>query len=170
MMRPRTLLALWFGVALGSGASPADAQVVIDKVIGRVGSDIITQSDLRQARMLKLFGPPVTEKDSDAALLRAIENRRLILQEIERGRAADPPRERQAEQRRQWAARFGTNVDLTKALERGGMSETAIDDWCRNDARIESYLAERFKSVPASSRASEIDNWISELRRRAGLK
>lgn len=165
-MRTPAIVTLWLMTA--SVPAPGLAQVVIDKVVGRVGGDIITQSDLRQARMLKLFGPSVAE--SDEALLRAIENRRLLLTEASRASLGEPSAERQAAQRRQWAARLGSGADVAKMLERGGMSQSAIDDWCRDDVIIDSYLAERFKSVPEADRAAELDKLVRDLRRRAGLK
>jgi hypothetical protein len=50
------------------------------------------------------------------------------------------------------------------------MTETGLDDWCRNELRIDDFLAERFKAVPEADRARQTDAWITMLRTRAGLK
>jgi hypothetical protein len=146
------------------------AQVTIDRVLSRVSGEIITQSDVRQARLLKLFGARGDDQASDAAIQRELENRRLILIEVARAALPEPTAERRAARRREWQASLGGSADVPKLLERTGMSDTAMDDWCRNDLRIDAFLAERFKSVPAPDRPREISVWVDELRRRAGLR
>lgn len=147
----------------------APMQVVIDKVVSRVNGEVITQSDIRQARLLKLF-PHLGADSPDDAIRRALENRALVLAEARRVTTPDPSADRRAAWRRTWQASLGSGVDLSSLLQRAGMTETGLDDWCRNELRIDDFLAERFKAVPEADRARQTDAWITMLRTRAGLK
>jgi hypothetical protein len=172
----RTLTAA-LGVVLVAAAPAASSfakasegqQVVIDKVVSRVNGEVITQSDIRQARLLRLF-PRLDAGSPDEAIRRALENRALVLAEVRRATMPDPAPDRRAAWRRSWETSLGSGVDLPPLLQRAGMTDTALDDWCRNDLRIEDFLAERFKAVPEAERAHAADVWVNDLRRRAGLK
>lgn len=150
-------------------AAPIAGQVVIDRVVSRVNGEVITQSDIRQARLLKLF-PHLGADSTDDAIRRALENRALLLAEARRGTVTDPSADRRAAWRRAWQTSLGSGVDLAPLLQRAGMTESGLDDWCRNDLRIEDFLAERFRAVPESDRARQTEAWITMLRARAGLK
>ena len=63
----------------------ASAQIEVDRTLSRVGSAVITASDVDLARRVKL----VKDISSDAATLRALEDRLLILQEASRGAPPD---------------------------------------------------------------------------------
>jgi hypothetical protein len=163
------MLATTSSFAKATEHKPTDGkQVVIDRVVSRVNGEIITQSDIRQARLLKLF-PNLDAASPDDAIRRALENRALLLAEARRATTPDPSADRRAAWRRTWEASVGGG-DLTNLLQRAGMTDTSLDDWCRNDLRIEDFLAERFKSVPEAERPREVDSWIAMLRVRAGLK
>ena len=159
-----------FIVVLAVAGAATPPQVTIDRVLSRVNGEIITQSDVRQAQLLKLFGARAEGPAGDTAVLRELENRRLILAEVARAGLPEPTPDRRASRRREWEATLGGQSQVARLLERGGMSETAIDDWCRNDLRIEAYLAERFKAYAPQERTRAIASWVDELRRRAGLK
>jgi hypothetical protein len=148
--------------------APEGKQVVIDSVVSRVNGEIITQSDIRQARMLRLF-PRLDAGSADDAFRRALENRALVLAEVRRATTPDPSADRRAVWRRTWEASLGS-AEVLPLLQRAGMTETALEDWCRNDLRIDDFLADRFRSVPEGERPREMDAWIAVLRQRAGLK
>ena len=168
------LAAAPVGPPLSSGGKPSFAkapdgkQVVIDRVVSRVNGEIITQSDIRQARLLRLF-PRLDAASDDDAIRRALENRALVLAEVRRATTPDPSADRRAAWRRTWESSLG-GTDVLPLLQRAGMTETALEDWCRNDLRIDDFLADRFKSVPEGERAREVDAWVAVLRHRAGLK
>ena len=63
-----------------------DAQTELDHIVSRVNGRIITQSDVNQARLLRL----VPDASSDDAVRVALENRLLILGGIARGNALPP--------------------------------------------------------------------------------
>ena len=174
----RTLTAAFcIGLLAGTTSVPAAPscttateakQVVIDRVVSRVNGEIITQSDIRQARLLRLF-PRLDAASDDDAIRRALENRALVLAEVRRATTPDPSADRRAVWRRTWEGTLGS-AEVLPLLQRAGMTETALEDWCRNDLRIDDFLGERFKSVPAGERSREVDSWIAILRTRAGLK
>ena len=61
-------------------------QAELDRIVARVNNRIITQSDVRQARMLQL----VDDTSSDEATRRALENRILILGDLSRSSSLPP--------------------------------------------------------------------------------
>jgi len=77
-MRHRYPAALAMLLAFGVVVS---AQTVLDKVLSNVNGEVITQLDVRQARMLKLRLVTATA-ESDTDVLRGLENRRLALAEV----------------------------------------------------------------------------------------
>jgi hypothetical protein len=136
------------------------AQQELDRVLVRFGSDMVTQLDVRQARMLKLFaGVP----DSDQAYVDALVNRRLMLGDLRRASVAEPAADAVEAKYREWQARVGAGA--TDLLAQAGMTEAELRGWLRDDLRLQTYLGERF-----GGRQAEIDSWLSVLRQRAGLK
>jgi hypothetical protein len=127
-----------------------------------VNGTMITMSDIRQARLLRLVSG-----DTDAAIQRALENRLLMLAEANRskpGQAGDVEA-----RRRQWEAALGGRPagDLLKTA---GMSASALDDWLRDDVRIQAYIDERFGSLPPADRDRAVQRWVEGLRARADIR
>jgi hypothetical protein len=149
-------------VAFLALAGPASAQTVVDQVIFRFGGEIVTQLDVRQARMLKLVD---AAGDADQAYVDALVNRRLILADLKRTPPPDPPQSDIDARRQQWPARVGAAANFDDLLARAGMSDAALRGWIRDDLRIQAYLTTRF-----ADRAAERDSWLSMLRQRVGLK
>ena len=161
-MQKNMILALFLLVApLHAG------QEVIDRVLSRVNGQIVTSSDLRQIRSLKLL--PV-DADTDEAYQRALENRLLILRELTRTASGDPDQQAIAARRREWEAQLGSGPALNERLSQAGMSADALDSWLANDVRIRVYLDQRFSATPAGDRGQVISHLIDMLRQRAGLR
>jgi len=134
-------------------------------VLLKLGADVITVSDVRQARLLKLVDVP---DQTDQAVVEALVKRRLILQELARNPPAEPASAALEARRRQWETTLGSGVDVSSLLARGGMTEATLRAWLRDDLRITAYVDQRF---PASGdRAAAITAWIAELRQRAGIR
>jgi hypothetical protein len=137
---------------------PEPAQVELDRIVSRVAGRIITLSDVRQARELRL----VEDTSSDAAAVRALENRWLILGEI--GRAAPLPPASEAEmaaRRAEWQAAAGGRA--------AAMSDVDVQAWLRDDLRIRAYLDRQFGMLPEGERGRARAEWIGRLRQRAEL-
>ena len=158
----RTWMGLFAGVVLAA-AGALDAQVVTDRQLSRVNGDVIMESDVRQAKLLKLVSASAT---TDDAILVELENRRLVLAEVARAAPAEPTADEVASRRRQWESALGGSA--TALLAQAGMSEASLTSWLRDDVRMDRYLTRRFAAAP--NPAAEIDQWIKSLRKRAGLK
>ena len=164
-MRQRALAATAMFLAVGVGAA---AQTVLDRVLSNVNGEVITQLDVRQARMLKLR-LVTAPAESDADVLRGLENRRLVLSEVNHVTLPAPASGDLASRRRDWEASVGAGANLPQLLDRAGLSESGLQSWLRDDVRIQLYLAQRFGGVPEGDRPTEIGRWLGTLREHAGL-
>jgi hypothetical protein len=163
-MWPRLLL-LMCGVACVAMPAPLDAQVELDRIVSRVGGRIVMQSDVRQARLLRL----VDDVESDLAVQRGLETRYLILQELQRAAPLPPASPEDVEARRaEWAATL-QGADVGGLLRQSGMSEVDLNAWLRDDLRIRAYLRRQFGMLGDAERAQAVADWVSRLRQRAEL-
>jgi len=157
----------WLGVALlaacvptGVVAAAPGGQVELDRIVSRLPGHPIMQSDVRRARSLGL----VPDTTSDAATLRALENRWLMLDEIERAAPALAISDDTVEARFEaWRARPRRADPLLP------MSDVELRRWFRNDLRIDAYLDRRFGMLSGADRARAQNEWVARLRQRAEL-
>ena len=156
------------GVAgLAYAATPASPQVELDRILARVGTRVITQSDVRQAILLKL----VDDVSSEAAARRCLEDRWLTLEELKRGAPLPPGSESDfASHRAAWEQKVGGASAVPGLLARAAMSEAALHTWLRDDLRIRAYLSRQFADLPESDRSRANTEWINRLRQRARIK
>jgi hypothetical protein len=148
-----------------AGHAAEASQGEIDRIVSRVNGRIITQSDVRQARALKLVG----DTSSDDAARRDLENRFLILGEISRASAAVTVADADvASGRQRWEAALGGG-SVAALLTRQGMTDTDLQNWLRDDVRIRAYVARLFAGVPEGERSGATAMWLARLRQRAGL-
>jgi hypothetical protein len=163
-MAQRLIIVVVAVLVLG-GRVPSHAQIELDRIVARVGGHIITQSDIRQARALKL----VENTSSDEATRRGLEDRLLVLAEL--GRSLAPPASDAdvLARRREWEASVGS-ADIPALLARNGMTEGEIDLWLRDDVRIRAYLRRQFAPLPEAERGKAMLDWMGRLRGRAGVE
>ena len=166
------LVSVWCLVVAALGSSGIAAapdrprQVEVDRIVARVGGHIITQSDVRQARSLRL----VEDVSSDVTCQRGLEDRWLILGDMSRSAAIAPPSDAEvATHRAEWSAGFGRDGDVAGALARSGMSEADVVSWLRDDLRIRAYIKRQFGMLAEGDRTKATGDWIARLRQRAGL-
>ena len=141
-------------------------QVELDRTLERIYDSVVTTSDVRRVRLLKLAEGGT---DTDAAAQTTIENRLLIMRELSRGAVPEPAADRIAEKREAWRRTLPPSTDVPALLARAGMSAQALDGWFRDELKIEAYLAQRFPQTGDSRRTERINDWIGDLRRRANL-
>jgi hypothetical protein len=153
-------------VAALLAASPVVAQIEVDRIVSRVSGRIITQSDVRQARILKL----VDDLSSEAAIRRGLETRLLILHELDRAAALPPvgPDELTA-RRREWEGSVGGEAPGADMLRQSGMAEADFVSWLRDDLRIRAYLRRQFGMLGDTERNRAVADWTNRLRQRADL-
>lgn len=169
MTRRLVLGVLCVMALVGAGTDRAAAQdvVVIDRILSRAYGELLTSSDVWRAIDLHLL--PLDEPTL-ASVQTALENRRLILREVNRLPASEPSAAALASQRRAWEARWAPGVDPGERLNRAGMTEAALAAWFRDEARIASHLDQRFAATPEAERPAAIGVWVNLLRQRAGLQ
>ena len=139
-------------------------QVQLDRILSHVNGRVVTESDVRQARALKL----VADVSSDGAAQRGVEDRFLILGEMNRSTPIAPPTDADiAAQRSSWAASLGP--DVAGLLAKNGMSDADLQAWLRDDLRIRAYLKRQFGMLPEGDRVRATDDWLARLRQRADL-
>jgi len=167
-MRTTRIVAVWGACCLAAIAGvsgSASAQTELDRIVARVNNRIITQSDVRQARLLRL----VDDTSSDDTVCRGLENRMLILAEIARAAPLAPSTDAELSARRaDWERHLGS-AKPADLLSQAAMSESALQMWLRDDVRIEAHLKRQFGSVPEAERARATAEWVARLRQRAGL-
>jgi len=152
---------LFAPVAFGT---PARAQVEIDRTLVRVYGVPIMASDVRQARLMHLLD------GDDRAVQTALENRLLVLREVTRGGAQAPESDAVVARRRAWTQKLPGGFDQRASMARTGMTAGALEQWFADDVRIEDYLSRRFGQAGDPRRAERVNEWIRDLRRRAGLE
>src|SRR3990172_9436071 len=108
-MNPKKLRVLRvFVVIVVALSAVLSAQRVLDQVIVRFGGEIVTQLDVRQARMLKLISGT---SDSDQAIVEALVNRRLMLAELRRTGGPEPAAVALEARYREWQGRLGPGAN-----------------------------------------------------------
>lgn len=150
----RLIVLLAVVVACCATTAAAD---VIDRVLATVEGRVITLSDVRIVKTLGLVPVP-DDADPDKAILSALIDRLLILEEVER--YAPPEPDPAAIEQRVDAVRahFASPDEFTHALERLGTNTVFVTQWARNDLRIASYLDQRFAGA-AEPNDEELENY-----------
>ncbi len=164
-MKRRTGQVLSVAALMFAGAAVC-AQVELDRIVSRVNGRIITTSDIRQARLLKL----VDQSQSEESTRRALEDRLLILAELNRAAPLAPiPDPEVAARRTEWQSSLGADADVAALLRQGAMSEGDLGAWCRDDLKIRAYLKRQFGMLSEAERAKAESDWVARLRQRADL-
>lgn len=165
-MRHLGLVAAAALTAVVGAPLAASPQVELDRIVSRVEGRIVTQSDIRQARALKL----VEDATTDESTQRALENRLLVLHELERAAPLAAPIADDVEARRnEWMASVGGDQRAPDVLRQAGMSQADLDRWLQNDVRIRHYLQRQFGMLGDAERTRAMAEWFGRLRQRADL-
>ncbi|MCE2541954.1 MAG: hypothetical protein J4F30_00720 [Acidobacteria bacterium] len=124
----------------------------LDQILAIVAGHVILQSDVRAFVDLQLPAADngVGGGSQDDVLTYLIE-RRLVLDEVDRYVAADPPPAGVERRMAAVAERFPSEAAFEAALARVGFSRDDLLQVLRDDLRLEVYLENRFGAVPAPS-------------------
>lgn len=150
-------------VVVAALLAQAQAPETLDRILAVVNGDMVTLSDVRAARALKL----VPGDDTDEAIVRQLVERRLVVAELRRFQVPDAPAETVAARVRSWSAALG--ADPAAVFARVGVGEEFVSRWLNDDLRRDSYLTQRFAALPADRRAEAIRLWLDSLRLRAEI-
>ncbi len=136
----------------------------LDRILVVVNGDMVTLSDVRAARVLKLLPADAT----DDAIVQALIDRRLVLSEMRRFQVPDPAPEALAARRAQWAQGHN-DLDPVRLFALAGVGAGFVDRWLADELRREGYLQQRFAALDEGRRASAIRQWVESLRARADI-
>jgi hypothetical protein len=120
-----------------SNYAALDAQALVDRVLARIGTDAITQTDVEA---LVEFGL-IEARSATEAAQQAID-RQLILKEVARFPPAEPPAADIDTQLAAMKARVGDRLD--RVLKTTGIDEDRLRGLARETLRIRDYLQQRF--------------------------
>jgi hypothetical protein len=133
--------ALALSVAVTAPAQ--DGEALLDRALATVEGRVITLSDVRTAAR---FGFVDTGGGADVAAvtLERLIDRTLMLAEVERYVPPEPEAAAVRERAYGIRAHFSSDDAFRSALRVAGIDESFVEEWARNDLRIERYLEERF--------------------------
>jgi hypothetical protein len=133
---------------------------IIDRVMAVVSGRVITLTDVRAALELGLIDSPGAV-DRIAAALRQLVIRQLMLDEVNRFAAPEPP-EAAMQTRLQTVRRRFSSVEAREAALLGlGITDGHLRDLIRDDLRIELYLNQRF-DAPARPTDQEVAQYYRD--------
>lgn len=142
-------------LALAASLAPADSEV-IDRLVAVVGSRGITLSDLRAAAQLGF----VTAATSDADAVRALVDRTLMLQEVERYGPGAPDQATLARRMSEIETRLGPD-GVAAVMARAGLDRPRLEALVREDLELTRYLADRFGAA-AQPTDDEVQRYYRE--------
>ena len=123
-------------------APPAAAQQLVDRVLARIGTEAITQTDVQA---LVEFGLIEARSATDPAAVRQAIERQLALKEVSRFPPAAQPEAALEQQLAAMKARVGERLDAV--ISANGLDETRVRGLARDTLRIRTYLDQRFGST-----------------------
>ena len=129
-----------------AGAGQSEA---LDRILAVVAGHVILQSDVRAFVDLQLLAADNgAGAGADEDVLTYLIERRLVLDEVERYVAADPPPARVERRLAEVAARFPSDTAFEAALARVGFTRDDLRQVLRDDLRRAAYVENRFGAVP----------------------
>jgi len=119
--------------------SAVHAQQLLDRVLARIGTEAITQTDVRA---LVEFGLIDTRSATEPAAVQQAIDRQLTLNEVARFPPSEPPA---ADVEQQLAAMKGRVGDrLEEVMRATGLDEDRLRGMARDTLRIRNYVQQRF--------------------------
>jgi hypothetical protein len=116
-----------------------DAQQLLDRVLARIGTEAITQTDVEA---LVEFGLVEARSPTVPAAVQQAIDRQLVLREVARFPPAEPPAAEVEKQLAAMKARVGDR--LGQMLQITGLDEDRLRGLARDTLRIRNYLQQRF--------------------------
>jgi hypothetical protein len=132
------ILVLSMACCVLSGAGLV-AQQLLDRVLARIGTEAITQTDVEA---LVEFGLIEAKSPTLPAAVQQAIDRQLVLREVARFPPAEPPAAEVEKQLAAMKARVGDR--LGQMLQITGLDEDRLRGQARDTLRIRNYLQQRF--------------------------
>lgn len=141
---------VWLVVTILVTGLPVAAaqQILLDRVVARVGSVAITETDVRAAAALGLINlPPGADVIADGT--RAMIDRQLILQEV--NRVAPPAAADAAVDEAVAAMKARVGAQYQSLTLSTGLDDQRLRELARESLRIQAYLQQRFGTTAQAS-------------------
>jgi hypothetical protein len=116
-----------------------EAQQLIDRVLARIATEAITQTDVQA---LVEFGLIDAQSPTELAAVQQAIDRQLILKEVSRFPPAEPPADDAETQLAAMKGRVGNR--LGEVMQATGLDEDQLRGLARDTLRIRNYLQQRF--------------------------
>ena len=158
LINSRSALFAFF-VLFVSFVVPTSAQQQLDRVVARIGTAALTQTDVDAALA---FG--VIERQAGDPVKQMIE-RRLIIAEVNRFPPPEPGEIAITELVAAMKATAGAQA--AAVMTRTGVDEKRLAEFARETLRIQAYVAQRFGSGPRSDQQRA--QWLDGLRARGDV-
>ncbi|MDA1183827.1 MAG: hypothetical protein O2930_04165 [Acidobacteria bacterium] len=127
-------------VAIGVGGSSLGAQQLLDRVVARVNTQVVTLTDLRAALALGVV--EVADGADEGEAIGQLVDRLLMLAEVARFAPPEPPVDAIAQETAALIAHVGSGLEAMMAST--GIDDATIRSIARDTLRIEAYLDQRF--------------------------
>lgn len=114
-------------------------QLLLDRVLARIGTEAVTQTDVQS---LSEFGLIDAKSPTDPAAVRQAVERQLVLREVARFPQSEPTAAAIDEQVAVMKARVGSRLD--EVMRATGLDEERLRGLARDTLRIRNYLEQRF--------------------------
>lgn len=144
------LLLVHLSLSAQAPVTPQAQVNILDRILAIVNGEVVTLSDVRAARQLKLIAD--ADRWTDEQVLNALIERHLTTNEVARYSQAEPAAAEVAARRAAWEAALPRGVTASAALATVGMREGALTDWFRADLRLAAYLDQRFTAAAQPTR------------------
>ena len=131
-------LCLPFAFCILNDTIPS-AQQLLDRVLARIGTEAITQTDVQT---LIEFGLIDAKSATDPATVRQAVDRQLELREVARFPQSEPPPAAVDEQVATMKGRAGARLEAV--MRANGLDEEKLRGMARDTLRIRNYLEQRF--------------------------
>ena len=139
---------------------------LLERTLALVGGQPITLGDTRAATQLGLLDANLSPASD---VLSRMIDRELIMREVQRYDQTAPPESAVEARLDVTRKRFADPAGLTRVLDTTGFTDVRLRSWVRDDLRAQAYLAQRFASATPATRLELINDWLSDLRRRADV-
>ena len=137
------------------------AQQLVDRILARVGGQIITLSDVRAAEWLGLAGE-ATDPTVDQ-VTEALVERELMRQEASRLVFSEPVPAVVDARLGAIRSRFASEAEFQHELARVALTEPRLRAWLRDDVIVEEYIEQRFTAA-ARPTSTEVETYYREHR------
>ena len=134
---------------------------VLDRVLAVVDGHLITLSDVRTAVELRLVTSDISASDPTDAVLSQLIDRRLVLEEVDRYAPPEPDAAAVASRVAAVERRSGPPNGIAARLESLGVDAEWLQQWMRDDLRIQSYIEQRFAGAMEATE-EEVENYFRE--------